>query len=185
MSNVRIWGLDMKYAGILPLAIVFATTSALGQYTLLKRIDPAKCPVGMQVTHSGRFAERNAKSGPADDVVPSIPEQRINLKMINLLPHDIVNAEITASGFSHNWRIISVSGTPGAQETPDLAKTVDVALDLKGNSSASRELSFAHFSAIRTVEVNSVTYADGSTWHASSPGACSVAPSLIMPIGAQ
>src|SRR5271163_4038831 len=101
----------MKYAGIVPFAIVFATTSALGQYTLPTRIDPAKCPVGMQVTHSGRFAERNAKSGPADDVVPSIPEQRINLKMINLLPHDIVNAEITARGFSHNWRVIFVSDT--------------------------------------------------------------------------
>jgi hypothetical protein len=175
----------MKYAGILPLAMVFATTSALGQYTLPTRVDPAKCPVGMQVTHSGRFVERNAKSGPSDDVVPSIPEQRINLKMTNLLPHDIVNAEITARGFSHNWRVIFVSDTPGVQETRDLAKTVAVALDVKGNSSASRELSFAHFSVIRTVEVNSVTYADGSTWHASSPAACSVAPSLIMPISVQ
>ena len=173
----------MKYTGILPLAIVFATTSALGQYTLSTRIDPAQCPVGMEVTHNGRFVERNAKSGPADDVVPSTPEQRINLKMTNLLPHDIVNAEITARGFSHNSRLVLVS--PGAQETPDLAKTVDVALDVKGNSSASHELSFAHFSAIRTIEVNSVTYADGSTWRASSPGACSVAPSLFMLIGAQ
>jgi hypothetical protein len=175
----------MKYAGILPLAIVFATTSAFGQYTLASRVDPAKCPVGMQVTHSGGFLERNAKFGPTDDVVPSIPEQRINLEMTNLLPHDIVNAEIIARGFSQNWRVIFVSATPGAQETPDLAKTVEVALDVKGNSSASRELSFARFSAIRTIEVNSVTYADGSTWHASSPAACSVAPSLLMPISAQ
>jgi hypothetical protein len=174
----------MKYAGI-PLAIVFTTASALGQYTLPPRIDPAKCPVGMEVTHSGRFAERNAKAGPADDVVPSIPEQRINLKLTNLLPRDIVNAEITANGFSHNWRVILIAGTFGAQETPDLAKTVDVALDVKGNSSASRELSFAHFSAIQTIDVNSVTYADGSTWHASSAGACSVAPSLFMRISAQ
>ena len=179
----------MKYAGILPLAIVFATTSALGQYSFPTRIDPAKCPVGMQATHSGRFAERYANSGPADDVVPAIPEQRINLKMTNLLPHDIVNAEITARGLTHNWRVIFISATPGAetgaQETTDLAKTVDVALDVKGNSSASRELSFAHFSAIRTIELNSVTYADGSTWHASSPGACSIAPSPLMPVSAQ
>jgi hypothetical protein len=62
---------------------------------------------------------------------------------------------------------------------------VEVALDVKGNSSASRELSFAHFSTIRTIDVNSVTYADGSTWHASSAGACSVAPSLMMRISAQ
>jgi hypothetical protein len=166
----------MKCASILPLAIVFATISALGQYTLPARIDPAKCPVGMQVTHSGLFVERNAKYGPGDNVAPSGSEQRISLRMINFLPHDIVNAEITAHGFSHRGRFIRVSDT----QTPDLAKTVDVALEVKGNSSASRELSFAHFSAIRTIDVNSVTYANGATWHASSPGACSVTPDLIM-----
>jgi hypothetical protein len=168
----------MKYAGI-PLAILFTTASALGQYTLPPRINPAKCPVGMEVTHSGRFAERNAKAGPADDVVPSIPEQRINLKLTNLLPRDIVNAEITANGFSHNWRVILIADTFAAQETPD------VSLDVKGNGSASRDLSFARFSAIRTIQVNSVTYADGSTWHAPSPGACSVAPSPFMQVSAQ
>jgi hypothetical protein len=37
-----------------------------------------------------------------------------------------------------------------------------------GNSSSSRELSFGHFSTIKTIDVNSVTYADGSTWRASA-----------------
>jgi hypothetical protein len=168
----------MKSAGIFPLVIVLATTSLFGQsFTLPPRIDPSKCPVDLQVKHSGRFAEMEAKSVPADQVAPSIPEQRVDLRMINFLPHEIVNAEITVHGFSHKGRLMPVS-TP----TPDLAKTVDVALDVKGNSSASRELSLPHFSAIRTIDVNSVTYADGSTWHASSPGACSVAPSLIMAV---
>jgi hypothetical protein len=171
----------MKSASILSLAIMLATTPMFGQsFTLPPRMDPAKCPVGLQVTHSGRFAERNAKSGPADDVAPSLSEQRLDFKMTNFLPREIVNAEITVHGFSHKGRYIPVSAP-----TPDLAKTVDVALDVKGNSSASRELSFARFSAIRTIDVNSVTYVDGSTWHASSPGACSVAPSLIMPVSAQ
>jgi hypothetical protein len=96
------------------------------------------------------------------------------------LPHEIVNAEITVHGFGHNGRIIGPLLTP----TPNFAKTMDVALDVKGNSSASRELSFTHFSAIQTIDVSSVTYADGSTWHAPSPGACTVAPSLIMRISA-
>jgi hypothetical protein len=172
----------MKCASILPLAIVFATISALGQtYTLPPRIDPAKCPLGLQVERSaGLFEYRNAKSGPADDVAPPLSEQRFDFKMTNFLPHEIVNAEITIHGFGHNGRIIGLLLTP----TPNLAKTLSVALDVKGNSSASREFSFAHFSAIQTIDVNSVTYADGSTWHASSPGACSVAPSLFMRISA-
>jgi hypothetical protein len=101
--------------------------------------------------------------------------------MTNFLPHEIVNAEITVHGFGHNGGIIGLLLTP----TPNLAKTMDVALDVKGNSSASRELSFAHFSAIQTIDANSVTYADGFTWHATSPGACSVAPSLFMRVSDQ
>ena len=170
----------MKPAVILPFAIMLATTSMLGQsFTVHHRIDPSKCPVGLRVERSGGlFAYKNAKSGPADDVASPSSEQRFDFKMTNFLPHEIVNAEITAHGLS--YRIIPVSAP-----TPDIWKTLDVALDVKGNSSASRELSFDHFSTISTIDVNSVTYADGSTWHAPSPGACSVAPSLIMRISAQ
>ena len=106
--------------------------------------------------------------GPAPDV-DQRSSQRFDFKMTNFLPHEIVNAEITAHAFSDKWRVFSVPAP-----TPDLWRTVDVAFDVKGNGSATRELSFAHFPAIRTFDVNSVTYADGSTWHASSPGACSV-----------
>jgi hypothetical protein len=171
----------MKSASILPLAIMLATTSMFGQsLTLPPRIDPSKCPVGLEVEQNGSIVGyKNAKSGPAGDVDQRF-SQRFDFKMMNFLPHEIVNAEITAHAFSYKWRVFSVPAP-----TPDIWKTVDVALDVKGNSSASRELSFAHFPVIRTFDVNSVTYADGSTWHASSPGACSVAPSLIMRIGAQ
>jgi len=173
----------MKCTSILPLAIVFATTSALGQYTLPARINPAKCPVGLQVERSGGLFEyKNAKAVPADNVPPS-SEQWFDLKMINFLPQEIENAEITAHGFGHNWGVRGITRVSAA--TPDFWKTMDVVLNVKGNSSASRELSLGHFSTIRTIDVNSVTYADGSTWHAPSPGACSVAPSLIMRISAQ
>jgi hypothetical protein len=172
----------MKPASFLPLAIMLATTCMLGQsFTVPPRIDPSKCPVGLKVERSGGlFAYKNAKSGPAEDVASPFSEQRFDFKMINFLPQEIVNGEITVHGFGHNGRIIGPLLTP----TPNFAKTMDVALDVKGNSSASRGLSFTHFSAIQTIDVNSVAYADGSTWHASSPGACSVAPSLFMRISA-
>jgi hypothetical protein len=171
----------MKSASILPLAIMLATTSMFGQsFTLPPHMDPSKCPVGLKVERSsGLFAYKNAKSGPADDA-DQRTSQRLDFRMTNLLPQEIVNAEITAHGFRYEWRVIRV-----AAPTPDLWKTMDVALDVKGNSSTSRELSFAHFSTVSTIDVNSVTYADGSTWHASSPGQCSVAPSLIMRVSAQ
>jgi hypothetical protein len=171
----------MTSAGILPLAIMFAATSMFGQsLTLPPRIDPSKCPVGLEAEQDGSlFVYKNAKSDPAGDVDQRF-SKRFDFKVTNFLPHDIVAAEITAHGFSYKGRIIPISDA-----TPNIWKTVDIALDVKGNSSASREVSFARFSTIRTMEVNSVTYADGSTWRASSPGACSVAPNLLMRISAQ
>jgi hypothetical protein len=171
----------MKSASILPLAIMLATTSMFGQsFTLPPRIDPSKCPVGLRVERSsGLFAYENARAVPADHA-SRLSEQWFDLRMTNFSPHQIVNAEITSHGFSYKSRVNPVSAA-----TPDIWKTVDVALDVKGNSSASHQLSFAHFSTISTMDVNSVTYDDGSTWHASSPGACSVAPSLFMRISAQ
>jgi hypothetical protein len=171
----------MKCARILSLAITLATTSVFGQsLTQPPRIDPSKCPVGLEVEQNGSIvAYKSAKSGPADDVDQG-SSQRFDFKMTNFLPNGIVNAEITAHAFSEKWRVFSVPAP-----TPDLWQTVDVAFDVTGNGSATRELSFAHFPAIRTFDVNSVTYADGSTWHASSPGTCSVAPRAPMRISAQ
>jgi hypothetical protein len=176
----------MKWARILSLAITLATPSMFGQsLTQPPRIDPSKCPVGLEVEQDGSLVAYkntkfgpNAESDPADGVHQR--SQRFDFKITNLLPHEIVNAQITAHAFSEKWRVFSVPAP-----TPDLWQTVDVAFDVTGNGSATRELSFAHFPAIRTFDVDSVTYADGSTWHASSPGACSVGPRGPMRISAQ
>jgi hypothetical protein len=171
----------MRRTTIFPLAILLAATSMFGQsLTSPPRVDPSNCPVGLQVEHSsGLFTYQSAKAGPADQVKPS-SEQWLDLKMTNFSTREIVRAEITVHGLSYKQRLVPVSAP-----APDLWKTVEVALDVKGNGSGSSELSFGHFSNIRTVDLNSITYADGSTWHASSPGACSVAPGLIMRISAQ
>jgi hypothetical protein len=136
----------MKCARILSLAITLATTSMFGQSLMQPpRIDPSKCPVALEVEQNGSpVAYQNDKSGPADGVDQRW-SQRFDFKMTNFLPHEIVNAEITAHAFSDKWRVFSVPAP-----TPDLWRTVDVAFDVKGNGSASRELSFALLSGLLT-----------------------------------
>jgi hypothetical protein len=126
---------DMKPASILPLAIMLATTSVFGQsLTQPPRIDPSKCPVGLEVEQNGSpvsygaIAGSGSAHGPADDVDQR--SQRFDFKMTNFSPHDIVNAEITAHAFSSKWRVFSVPAP-----TPDVWRTVDVTFDVKGNAS--------------------------------------------------
>jgi hypothetical protein len=191
---------DMKCASILSLAILLATTCAFSQETVMRsdtklamatpplHMDSTNCPVGLQVKHGpGLPLEKNAegptingKPLPYGQVKVQDQNQGINLTLSNLSPRSIVNAQVIVHGFSNKGRYIPLSGADS-----DLATTVDVALDVKGNGQASRNLSLSHFTAITAVDVNAITYADGSTWRTSSPGACSASPDLLMLVNAE
>jgi hypothetical protein len=176
----------MKRVSILPLAMLLPTTFAIAQATYQRplRIDPVSCPVGLQVRHGaglplGVKAADRAEGGTSINgtIQPPVQNQGVNLTMTNFSLKDIVSVEITAHGFSEKGRYDLLSQ---GRQTPDLKKTVDVALDVKGNSHASRDLSLSRFTAVTSVDVNSIRYADGSQWGAPSTGACSVTPDLIM-----
>jgi hypothetical protein len=185
---------NMKSLSILPLAIVLATTSAIGQDVVLHRsANPtplsfssprnpgADCPVGLKVNHGRSFLKRDTNYGPFAPPNPAVQEQRIQLIVTNPSPKEIVSAEVTVHGFSDKWRAIPLAS---AASTPDLTKRVNVVLNVKGNDHASSDLSLLRFTSVAYVDLDSLTYADGATWKASSPGACSVSPELFMLVSA-
>jgi hypothetical protein len=184
----------MKPISILPLAIVLATTSAIGQDTVLfrsqaaassilmqPRTPRADCPVGLKVSHGPSFLKRDTEYGPFAPPAPKVQEQRIQLTMTNPSPKEIVSAQLTVYGFSDKWR-----GLPlvGEEDTPDLRKRVNLVLNVKGNDHASSDLSLHRFTSVAYVDLDSLTYADGATWKASSPAACRVTPDLFMLVSA-
>jgi hypothetical protein len=184
----------MKPISILPLAIVLATTSAFGQNTVLLRrpqttpsilMQPrtprADCPVGLKVNHGPSFLKRDTEYGPFAPPTPKVQEQRIQLTMTNPSPKEIVSAQITVYGFSDKRRAIPMAG---AKDTPDLRKTVNLVINVRGNDHASSDLSLNRFTSVAYVDLDSLTYADGGTWKASSPAACSVTPDLFMLVSA-
>jgi hypothetical protein len=192
-------GPDMKCASILSLTILLTTTCALTQETGLRsdaklavatpplQMDRTNCPIGLQVKHGPGLPLAMNAQGPTingkalsdGQVRAQDQNQGLHLTLINLSPQSIVSAQLIVHGFSNKSRYISLS-----KATPDLATTVDVALDVKGNGQATRNLSLSHFTAITAVEVNAITYADGATWRTSSPGACSASPDLLMLVNA-
>jgi hypothetical protein len=188
----------MRSTRILPLAFLFATFSTFAQQsatpdgsknTSLTHMGAvrADCPLGMEATH-GAGVPIGMNAGPTVNGSPIVPEasaptlsQRIHLSLINLRSHDIASAQITAHGFSDRWKAIDLARS---SQAPDLAKTLDVLLSVKGMGRASSDLSLSRFTAITSIDLNSVTYADGTTWHTPSPRACSITPDLIMLVAA-
>jgi hypothetical protein len=154
----------MKWANVLPLAFVLTTTSAFGQATYEKplQIDPNNCPMGLQVRHGGGLpiavgaADLKSQNGK---VPPSVQNQGIHLTVANPSSRDVVGIEITVHGFSEKWRYVPLSDMP---QKPDFAKTVSLSLDVKKSGHASRDLALSHFTAVTSVDLNSIKYADGS-----------------------
>jgi len=194
----------MGRASILPLVFLSSSALLLGQQPLPKqtvgtaslahaRSAATNCPVAVKASLGfGGTSVLNA--GPSINGHPASQEPEgaakppvkagslLHLDVSNPSSRDIVGAKFTAHGFSRKWRIIDLSDPSNA---PDLAKTVDVALDVRGKGHASSDLSLTNFTAIiTTIDLDSITYADGSTWRASSPGSCSIVPSMVMRIAA-
>ncbi len=174
----------MKSTGIFSLAILLATTAAGGQSSLTwsHPLNTANCPVALRADHEGLFEKRNVNDrefgpGTPGKAQPATLDQRIRLTITNLSAHDVVSADVTAHGFSEKWRAVPLSS---AEPVPDLARQLKVTLAVKGNKSASDDLALPHFTTVTAIDLNAVTYADGSSWHASAPSACSVVPSMLM-----
>jgi hypothetical protein len=184
----------MIRARIFPLVFLFVVPTIFAQQAVmpgntqstvlhLPRAAEASCPVGMQARHgAGVPVSRNA-GPPIEKRSPNAPafthtrEQRIHLTMTNLLSREIVSAQFVVHGYSNKGRAMNLANS---SSEPDLAKTVDVVLDVKGKSEASSDLSLTRFTAVTSIDLTSITYADGNTWHTPSPEACSVTPDMIM-----
>jgi hypothetical protein len=186
----------MIRAVILPLVLLFPAPTMFAQQSVpphntkstvltLPRNPEASCPVGMQARH-GAGIPVGMIVGPSIDGSPIAPNspaftharaQRIHLTMTNLLSREIVSAQFVVHGYSNKGRAMNLANS---SPEPDLAKTVDVVLDVKGKGEASSDLSLSRFTAVTSIDVNSITYADGNTWHTPSPEACGVTPDLIM-----
>jgi hypothetical protein len=161
---------------LLSLAILLTATGAPAQSSLtwLHSSNPSNCPVALQADHAGLFLKRNVKD---EDSAPTVLNQRIHLTISNLSSQSIVSADVTAHGLSEKWRFVP---SMARQPEPDLTKQIKVALQVKGNDRTTHEFSFEHFATVTSLDVDAVSYADGSSWHATAPGACSVTPSALM-----
>lgn len=174
----------MKPSRVLPFTFLLVSTTVFSQDLVLHHAFPnsnaqieSNCPVDMAIDRSGLYVKSEVHTAPYPDPNPQV-EQRIRLDLTNRNPTKIVAAQITIHGLSQKTRFMELS-TPEA----DMAKTFHLSLDLRGNGQSSNVLWLTRFAVITRVDLNAVTYADGSAWHEAAPAACSVVPSSLVRVG--
>jgi hypothetical protein len=197
-------GTTVGRASILSLVFLLSNALLLGQQQVTKedadsaslthvRSAETVCPIGVEANLVALPSVSNAGPSingqpPTQRKEPSLEGQQVtkdylqlHLDVSNPSTRDMV--QFTVHGFSRKLRLIDPSDPSNA---PDLWRTVDAALDVQGKGHASIELSLTHFTAIITsIDLDSVTYADGAQWQAPSAGACNTIPNVLVRIGPQ
>lgn len=145
------------------------------QLQVITRNTASACPVGLYAGHSDSLTQLRA-----EDVRPGVISQSLNLRMSNSTPHDIVSAQIAVHGLSPRSRITPASMGAGG----DLTKHMQVDLSVDAGRQAARDVRVYGFTSVQRIDLDSLTYADGTTWTASDGHHCSVGPSGLMLVAA-
>jgi hypothetical protein len=124
------------------------------------------CPVALHARQSSEAFRREVRSG---DAYPKGFAQHLHLTVNNPQARQIVAANVTVRGFADKARALA---TGPAQDGSDSARTMDVKFASEPGREAAAELAVPGLSGVTAIELNSVTYADGSTWKLAAGSVC-------------
>lgn len=100
-------------------------------------------------------------------------------------PLRIASAMATVYGFGPHPHYELLSPGPNAHAKGSSGPVRNLQLQFTSQDGSSRaELWLPSFGAVRWLDLNSITYADGSTWRPARGETCTVTPSLFMLVGA-
>jgi hypothetical protein len=171
----------MNHVPAVSLVLLFGSMTVAAQSLVLNR-QPAVlngvpmssgCPIGMRVEHGN-----SEQSLQANGERPTGIAQQLHVVMSNLGSADIVGAQITAHGFAAKTR--SLPAQYPHTGSPKLTKTVALKLTMKSEGNAYSDVRLPSFTTVSLIDLDSVTYADGSTWHSSASQTCHAVPELMM-----
>ena len=145
---------------------------------------PSTCPVNMRARHAF-FTQRALVDEPRTPGKDSKKTERdlgMHLRLTLTNPDDrhIASAWVTVVGLDGGGQMSPVDPLelPGKSRT--LKKALQVKFEPGDDGTVDAYFVAPGFSSVRTIALNAVAYADGSTWRMPDQNACSVAPEALM-----
>jgi hypothetical protein len=100
---------------------------------------------------------------------------------VNPKPKQFASAKVVVRGLSpKSHSLLTENARPA-----DLTKTLDVTFVREDEMTVSADLVLPGFTSVTSIELQSVTYQDGSTWSVADHQVCRVAPDPFMLIANQ
>lgn len=181
----------MKPATLLLLSLCVCATATAQSASRPALASPAQpglgpgmsCPIGMQARHDFFFRKDLVSGDPAqkkDGGTGGVQSMQIRLTLTNSDARRITRARIVVHGTNGLWRTVPV-GDPAGK--PEVTQSMDARFEPGEGREVDAYLVLQGFTAIQSIHLDTVTYADGSRWKAA--GACRVAPDPFMLVAAQ
>jgi hypothetical protein len=137
------------------------------------RLDNSDCPVGF-------FASRQAIGNfmSAGDAGQAGPAQGLHLMLNRLTGPAIESIEITVYGVSSKGRVL-----PAGLPSDDVSKTFELRRETGSNSLSDADVWIHNVGSLSRVDLISIHYADGTTWHTADNLKCRAVPSNFLLVG--
>ena len=156
--------------------------------TVLITAPLGNCPVGISARRGlgvGAVAVDNDKpdrNGPNDRINRGEASQQLQILMLNLKAVGVTGAQITAHGTAPGaGRVIPAGDADGATAT----QTVYLKLAVGAGGEGSTDVRFRGFTSISLLDLDAVSFADGTSWHSAAGHTCEIVPSRFMLVNSQ
>jgi hypothetical protein len=139
---------------------------------------PSNCPVSMRAQQTWAGDLLSVRNGQ-----PKGPAQGLHLILINRDSRQITGATVTVRGLTAKGRITRALTDPAPPDQDDdsqAARTLAVIFTPGPNREVSAELRVPDLTAVFAIDLDSVTFADGSTWKLSPGKTCRAVPDPLM-----
>ena len=123
------------------------------------------------ISHNHRVAVQDGKP-------PESPAQRIHLILSSSTAARIVAAKVLVHGQSARARITKAASS--TKNDSELSRTLHVAFEPDAATSVAADLLLPGFTTVRSLQLQSLIYRDGSTWAVAGEQACHVVPDPLM-----
>ncbi|HUB30636.1 MAG TPA: hypothetical protein VL967_13105 [Terracidiphilus sp.] len=138
------------------------------------------CPVAMRARHDFFFQKElttGAKPNERGYEPYAAATTQLRLTLTDFNHRRIQTANVTVRGTNGVGRLVPVdAGKP----SPNVTRTMNLSFEPGDDSGVDAYLALRGFTTVNAIVLNSLTYADGSTWKTIDAGACQVAPDGFM-----
>jgi hypothetical protein len=134
---------------------------------------PDSCPVSLRARRQG-----SVRMHYAGEQQERTPAQRLDVTFHNSQERNVTSMGLVVHGYDGSLQMMPADGA--RRNSHSLSKRIDLNISVIGGRNSNTELTMRQFGTVSRIDVESIEFADGTSWKSSEPGACSFAPDLYM-----